>query len=205
VTGGKEPFAFEKDLAKIDFAGLHTQHAYAWNSFNTALQILLVIEALPWIAAGSLLHQQQDFTALLGSRLFAFVLIFSGLMGLVGYQVIVYNRLLILFYARALNEYRGLFADAVPVGRFLPTRADQLPYRDRHGVMVLLTGVLGVINSIYLAFAGFTLMNRYNLAAAVTLGASLLICVLIFVIVWYFHVTSDAKVPGFRAGAPPSG
>ena len=101
MTGGTEPFAFEKELAKTDFAGLHTQHAYAWNSFNTALQILLVIEALPWIAAGTLLHQERDFAPLLESRLFAFVLIFSGLMGIVGYQIIVYNRLLILFYARA--------------------------------------------------------------------------------------------------------
>ena len=57
-----------------------------------------------------------------------------------------------------LNEYRGLFADAIPVGKFLPTRADQLPYRDRRGVMVLLTVVLGGVNSIYLSFAGFALM-----------------------------------------------
>ncbi len=42
------------ELANVDFAGIHQQHAAALGSFNTMLQIVLAIEALPWVVLGAL-------------------------------------------------------------------------------------------------------------------------------------------------------
>src|SRR5438034_10888270 len=100
-------------MVKTDFSGFHTQHAYAWSSFNTTLQIAIVIEALPWISAGTLLHERSSstFSDLINSRLLESVLIFTAVLGAVGYMTLVYNRLLIILYARTLNGYRQLFAD----------------------------------------------------------------------------------------------
>ncbi len=119
-------------LIGSDFTGLHAQHAGAVTSFNFALQIVIAIETIPWIAAGALIQQKSmDLPALLRSAPFMIALLFTGLLGTVGYMILVHNRLLVNFYARCLNYYRTLLAtNHVPMGS-LPVDPEKPSDNDR--------------------------------------------------------------------------
>jgi hypothetical protein len=183
------------ELAKTDLAGIHTQHANAWSSFNTTLQIIYLIDALPWIAAGSLLRGDVGLTTMFRSRVLQIVLVFSGLMGVIGYMVLVYNRLMILLYARALNGYRSFFSDDIPVSNFLPVDPDFPPFRDSRGIMLLLTISLVAINSTYLALASFMIVE--NVCLAILCAILVLAGVTTFIVLWYLRATRTVHQGGF--------
>lgn len=183
------------ELAKTDLAGLHQQHAYAWSSFNTTLQIVILLETLPWVTVGTLMSRSsldQLFTGgTLPARVLAVVLLFTGLAGSVGYAILVYNRLTILFYAHAINGYRALFADAFPtIKDFLPVSPEVPPTREGTGIMFLLSVALIVLNAIYLALAAFHLVPYWPVAAAVFVG----LATIGWLWWWYHRVTARPVV-----------
>jgi hypothetical protein len=143
-------------FAKTDFAGIHQQLAAASSSFNTMLQIVIILEGLPWLAASALLARTGAVTSPLSDPLMAKVFCFSAFLGTVGYLILVYNRLLVIFYARALNGYRAMFAKALPVGEFLPIDSQKPRRRDSSGIMILVAIALGVTNALYLFLGVWT-------------------------------------------------
>ena len=187
-----------QELAKTDLAGLHQQHAAAWSSFNTTLQIVILVEALPWATAGTLLARGQqssdNLLALLHpGGVLGFVLLFTGLAGSVGYAALVYNRLTILFYAHAVNGYRALFADALPdIKNFLPVRSDVPPLRESSGIMFLLSWSLIALNAVYLGLAAYSLAPVWRLVIGLVIGAA----VFVHLWLWYRRVTSRPVLPG---------
>jgi hypothetical protein len=192
------------EMVKTDFAGFHTQHASAWNSFNTTLQIIIVIEALPWITAGTLLHElnSSTFAAMLGSRLLEAVLLFTGFFGAVGYMTLVYNRILIIFYARMLNGYRDTFKQAAGL-QFIGTTSDSPPYRDSHGIMLLLTITLIGLNGTYVALSVFGWVQQFSFWLAILTCTIALVIYVALMLVWYYRATARPSVPG--AVARPAG
>jgi uncharacterized BrkB/YihY/UPF0761 family membrane protein len=143
-----------------DFAGLHTQHAGAGTSFNFTLQIVIAIETIPWIAAGALIQQKSmDLSALLKPGPFMIALLFTALLGTVGYMILVHNRLLINFYARCLNYYRTLLvANDVPMGK-LPVNPEFPRDSDQQGIMLLLALTFATLNGIYFALIAYEVVK----------------------------------------------
>jgi hypothetical protein len=178
------------ELAKVDFAGMHQQHSTALGSFNTMLQIVLAIEALPWIAAGTLYKSNShtpDPSELISNPLMPYVFLLASGIGLIGYMILLYHRLLITRYARALNGYRSLFADSVPVGSFLWTDPKSPPLRDKSGIMLLISVTLGFVNGLYL----FLSINSWFGS-----GWALLVVMvaLMAMITWYSRATRDSEI-----------
>lgn len=164
------------EILKTDFAGLHTQHAGAWTGFNVTLQIIIVIETLPWIAASSILHQGAGFFDLIQSLPFILTLGIGAILGTIGYKILVFNRKLINLYARWLNYYRQILAiNGVPVGALSkgvsatrnpnfahlpagpmfvdPSKPNDRDDRDHENIMFVLHGAFTWINGIYGASA----------------------------------------------------
>jgi hypothetical protein len=186
------------ELAKTDFAGLHQQHAASWTSFNTTLQIVILVEALPWAAAGTLLGKSNsgDFISLLvAGAVLPVVLLFTGLAGAVGYGVLVNNRLTIVFYAQALNGYRAMLAPVFPVAGFLPTSTTIPPRRDWSGIMGLLVWSLTLLNATYLGLAVYSLARTGPANACGPIGAGIgtAIVALATLLWWYFYITSEQR------------
>jgi len=154
-----------------------------------------LIDALPWIAAGSLLRGDVGLTTMFRSRVLQIVLVFSGLMGVIGYMVLVYNRLMILLYARALNGYRSFFSDDIPVSDFLPIDPHFPPFRDSRGIMLLLTISLVAINSTYLALASLMIFER--LCLGILCAMLVLAGVTTFIVLWYLRATRTVHQGGF--------
>lgn len=153
-SGSALPYPLDTDqcvgLIESDFAGLHAQHAGAVTSFNFALQIVIAIETIPWLAAGALIQQKSvDLPALLRSAPFMIALLFTGLLGTVGYMILVHNRLLVNYYARSLNYYRSLLAtNHVPMGN-LPFDPEKPRDSDQMGIMSLLALTFVTLNGVY--------------------------------------------------------
>lgn len=147
-------------LMESDFAGMHAQHAGAVTSFNFTLQIVIAIETIPWIAAGALIQQKpMDLPALLKPGPFMIALLFTGLLGTVGYMILVHNRLLVNFYARCLNYYRALLAaNDVPMGK-LPIDPEFPRDRDQEGIMSLLALTFATLNGIYFSLISYEVVK----------------------------------------------
>lgn len=176
------------DFAKTDFAGIHQQLAAASSSFNTMLQIVIILEGLPWLAAGALLAKKGADESLISDPLMAPALCFSAFLGIVGYQILVYNRLLVISYARALNGYRAMFAKCVPVSGILRIDSRIPRRRDSSGIMLLLGIALGLTNATYLFFGVWILLGKLY-------GAGILVIVVSALVVrWYFWVTVEHKI-----------
>ena len=161
-----------------------------WSSFNSYLQITIAIEAFPWFTIGVVISKLDNVATLndlFKSDLIAAVLIFSGLAGIVAYMNLVYNRLLILVYARALNGYRKLFAEEIGVDQFLWTNPAMPEFREQSGVIVTLTTTLSLINSLYWATGAWVLATRSGAPACLAIITSVTLFVLaVFSIAgWY--------------------
>jgi len=175
------------DFANTDFAGIHQQLAAASSSFNTMLQIVIILEGLPWLAASALLAKNAALTSPFSDPLMAWVLCFSAFLGIVGYLILVYNRLLVIYYARALNGYRAMFAKALPVSKFLPIDPQKPRRRDSSGIMILVVIALGVTNALYLFLGIWTLSGCPSAAViSVTIAGAV-------VTILYFGITSDHR------------
>jgi hypothetical protein len=176
------------ELAKVDFAGVHQQHSTALGSFNTMLQIVLAIEALPWIAASTLYksaNQTPNPSDLISNSLMCCVFLIASGIGLIGYMILAYNRLLIIRYARALNGYRALFAESFGIGSFLWTDPNSPPLRDKSGIMMLVSLALGLVNAFYLFLA-------INFWFGCGWALSAVMVVFMAMVTWYSIATRDA-------------
>jgi hypothetical protein len=173
------------ELANVDFAGIHQQHAAALGSFNTMLQIVLAIEALPWVVLGALYSRtgsQADPETLIFQHVMPFIFLLTFVVAVIGYMILVNNRLMVIYYARALNGYRAFFADRLPVGKFLPVTLSTPRRRESGGIMLLLAVALGIINALYLFLALYAWLSVFS-------AAILVVSVLALICVWYLYAT----------------
>ena len=161
------------------------------------LRIVVLLEALPWFTAGTIAARSDQKIERLANfgqlpTVLVFVLFFTGLAGVVGYQILVYNRLTILFYARAINGFRSLYADTLPdVRRFMPTDTGIPATRERRGIMFLLSLSLGAINTFYLGVATFNISRSVVAAVVVAIATGA------FLFGWYWRVTRQPIIQGF--------
>lgn len=184
------------ELANTDFAGLHQQHAAAWTSFNEMLRIALLLEALPWLTAGTVAARSNQDLAELARfghlpAVLVFTLFFTAIAGMIGLQILVNNRLNVIFYSRALNGFRALYIDAFPsVSHFLPTDPRLPLTRERRGIMPLLCVSLTGVNGLYLGLATLNVFRDFGIwrfVAAVLVAAAMILCFLW----WYWRVTAQ--------------
>lgn len=147
-------------MIETDLAGMHQQHSAAQTSFNEMLKLVVLLEALPWVAASTLAADKQyvvNFQINQGLRyVLLFVLYFTSIIGLVGYSILVHNRNNVIFYARAINALRSTYLQTVPALKgcyYLPIGENTPVVRDRKGIMVLVSISLSIVNAFYVALA----------------------------------------------------
>jgi hypothetical protein len=191
APGSRGPSQFKDEkavaLLQTDFAGLHVQLAGATATFNTMLQIVIIFESIPLAAAGVLLGHDNDAIKLFKLPAFLMALVFSGILGLIGYQILVYNRFLITLYSRGLNNYRSLIAaEGIVVNMPVdPTKpSDEI---ETSGIMVLLRRTLTYLSGSYFAVVAYEIVKSCSrrvgmpwqttyIGAAIVAGLTFFIC-----------------------------
>lgn len=159
------------ELLGADCAGLHSQHAASASTFNFMLQLVIVIETIPWLAAGALIHDGGlTVSQMCQSPMFIIALVVSGVLGMVGYRILVYNRLLTNFYARCLNQYRNLVvAHGISLGD-IPYDPKSPSNREKDGIMPLLHVTFTTINALYLLIGSYEVVKFIVRALAYALN-----------------------------------
>jgi hypothetical protein len=171
-----------EEFLLADFKAIFEQHAKMWTVYSDSIKILVTVISLPLLAAAVLITTKVSIDLMhLPPVLLATVFITPAVaFFLLG--VVVHHRLVILFYARALNGYRGMYAEALML-RWrseltlpMPTNPQYPAYYEAWGPMGLIVRGSALVNGSYIAIGLLSLMAgilspKYCVVIAVLVAA----------------------------------
>lgn len=213
-SGLKPVFEKPGEFFISDFKAVFDQHAKMWGVYSDSLKLLVTVMSLPLLAAAVLITATKGELSFvkLPPVMVAIVFITPAVtFFLLG--VVIHHRQDILFYARALNGYRGIYegfiASQLKVEMQMPMPIDPTfpPYYELLGPMGLIVHGSSVVSGGYVAAGVLSLttyfqLRSWHLAGAILVAASfgLLIAALLEV---YYWITAARSEPRFeRRGAP---
>lgn len=203
-----------------DMECIFAQHAAMWSVYTESLKILVSITSLPVLAAAVVLSVSKDGNAIDFANLppvLVWTLFLLPILDLLLLGVVIQHRLVILFYARALNGYRRIYLQRWNAGRKpgdpelklpMPTNPAYPENWERAGPMGLIVHCSGLVNGIYAFGAMYTWVHGFWRSILTALA------VLVIYEWWYFahcrratNRRNDGQPPPVppppKAGVPP--
>lgn len=157
-----------------DMQGIYAQHAQMCSIFNDSIRLLVTVSALPLVAAGLLIQATKvpDFANI--PSVLVWTLLFTPLVVFLIVGITMENRFVILFYARALNQYRAIYSQWAADAKQnidlspMPTNSKFPANYEPGAQMGLVVHGSAAINGLYLV------LGVYNLGGTVLAFLSLL-------------------------------
>ncbi|MGD8862431.1 MAG: hypothetical protein PVI30_20640 [Myxococcales bacterium] len=152
-----------------DMGGIFNQHAAMWSIYMESVKLLVSITSLPILAAAVLISASKDGNAVNFASLppvLSWALVVLPILDLLLLGVVIQHRLVILFYARALNGYRRIYLDwwndhrrsSASEDLLLPMPVDASYPRNYEpfGPMGLIVHGSAMVNALYVFGAAYT-------------------------------------------------
>jgi len=172
-----------------DMTGLFAQHSAMWSVYTESIKILVSVTSLPVLAAAVLISVNKtgdaaksiDFAHL--PQVISWSLTVVPVLDLFLLGVVIHHRLVILFYARALNGYRKTYLDGwnaarrgdghAPIELSMPTDRSYPGNYEFWGPMGLIVHGSAVVNGLFIFGGIHSLSSQAWLAWICGLGTLL--------------------------------